>query len=1081
MKKRVLGLDIGIASVGYALIDFDDDFSEGKIPTGEIIKSGVRLFPKAETEDGKSTGEARRLARSVRRRLHSKADRMNIIRNLFVKYNLVKEEDIDVSENNPNSIYKIKKGEEQITPWQLRSEGLDRKLTGKEFAIILTHIAKHRGYKSTRKSESNTSNKELGKLLSGLKTTAENKEKKNYRTLGEMFFKDSDYEKHKRNKANDYTNSCSRDLLKEEVVLLFKTQRGYHNTFASEEFEKEYTDTAFFQKGAGNIIGMLGKCLFEPNEDRAPKDSYSAELFRVLQSLNNLTMIDTSTGEIKKLSNDERNTIINLAHNQKEIKYSTLKNKLNLSKEIRFKSLRYDLPKHKKPKKDTEKQKKSSKEETPEDVCFISMPTYHLLKKTITSKCSPEKWEEISKGENNKKPILDKIVNNIAKYKDDEQIKKAMKQDNIDMEVVSAVLELSFKKFIHLSLKALSNINSFMKDGMTYAKACQQAGYNFKKGLNNAQKEKFLPLPSEEETTTNPVVKRAFAQTRKIINALIREYGDKASKDSGFDLINIELARDLKNSYSDRLEIKKGQEEFQKQKANAKKDLAKEIGKEESEIKDSDVLKYRLWKQQNEHCIYSNTHIKIEQLLEDGFVDIDHIIPYSRCFDDSQNNKVICLAEENRQKGNKTPYEYLTQNGKWDGFVGWLSSMKQLKMPKLNRLLKKEFTKEDSDTFKARNLNDTRYAAIYIKDFIENHLLFNENSNIKKHVNTNSGSMTSILRYKWGFNKNREESHLHHALDAIIVACITNSMVQRISSCAEKIELNTYSENTNNKIQKIKKHKFIFPYPWESFRKDVENSLSHIFVSRAPRHKVTGKAHKETIYSAKHIEKGYCTVKTPITALTLKDLENIHDLEHNRTIYNLLKNRLLKFENKPEKAFAEPVYMPCKNTSGHGPEIKSIKLKCVMNSGLYVRKGIAAQDSMPRVDVYTKNNKYYLVPIYVSDFKKGILPNKAITAGKGEDNWVVIDNTFEFKFSLFKNDLLGLKKKKNDSIVYGYLKSIHSRTGNIEIVHINNETTENFGSKTLTNLNKYMVDILGRYFEIKKEKRLPLQLKQHKK
>ncbi|MEA4968109.1 MAG: type II CRISPR RNA-guided endonuclease Cas9 [Bacteroidaceae bacterium] len=1064
MNKRILGLDIGIASVGYALIDFNDNFENQQLSQNKIIVSGVRLFQKAEKSDGKPLGEERRIARSIRRRLHRKAERLKDIRNLFVDKKLVTPQEIDTSENNSQNIYKTQKGEKQITPWQLRAEGLDRLLTGKEFAIVLSHIAKHRGYKSTRKSELKTDDAKIGEMLTGIRNTETKLTENNYRTVGEMFYKDSDYVSNKRNKANKYTNTVSRDKLYEEVKILFETQREAKSIFASKECEEQYTNIAFEQKTSGSIDKMVGKCLFEPEEFRSPKNTYSAEIFKILQKINNSSLLDISTGEIKKFTADEIKTLFVLVHNQIKITYTTVRNTFNLPGNIIFgNGVKYG---------ETTKNKKSAKKQeyNPENEEFISIPTYHKLKKLIISKLSEEKWNDLIKNIDN----LDIVVSAIALYKDDTKITENLLKKNIAKDIIDTVLELDFKKFIHISTKALAKINKFMLNGLTYDKACQAAGYDFKKGIANSTKTNFLPIPTEDEQITNPVVKRAFAQTRKVINALIREYGS-------FDMINIELARDLSHSFYDRLEIKKGQEEFQKQKQEARNELAKELGIDSSSVKDSDILKYRLWKQQNGYCVYSQKLISVPQLLEEGFVDIDHIIPYSRCFDDSLNNKVICLSSENRQKSNMTPYEYLTKNNNWDNFTVFLKTLKQLKIPKINRLLKQKFDDTDSNSLKSRNLNDTRYAGIYIKDFIENHLIFSENKEIKRKVNVCSGSMTALLRHKWGFEKNRQESHLHHALDAIIVASITNGMVNLISSCAKKIELGESVKTNPNKTGILKKHKFIFPYPWENFRNDVEQSLNGIFVSKAPRHKVTGKAHKEKIYSAKYIDNGYTTVKTSIFDLSLKKLQNMHDIEHNRVIYDLLKQRLEQFNDDPQKAFAKDVSMPpCKDKTKRPPFIRSIKLRIVQPSGVSVRKGIAERGDMVRVDVFMKNNKYYLIPIYISDFKNDILPNKAISAGKDEKDWTVIDNTFEFKFSLFKDDLIGLKKKKDKTLKLGYFISLHRGTANIIISNINDEklTKDNsFGSKTLIDFKKYTIDVLGKYFEIKKEKRLDIKIK----
>ena len=72
-----------------------------------------------------------------------------------------------------------------------------------------------------------------------------------------------------------------------------------------------------------------------------------------------------------------------------------------------------------------------------------------------------------------------------------------------------------------------------------------------------------------------------------------------------------------------------------------------------------DIVKFKLYQEQDGVCLYSGKNLDPSRLFEPGYADVDHIVPYSRCFDDSYQNKVLVLASENRQKGNRLPYEYL--------------------------------------------------------------------------------------------------------------------------------------------------------------------------------------------------------------------------------------------------------------------------------------------------------------------------------------------------------------------------------------------------------------------------------------
>ena len=89
-------------------------------------------------------------------------------------------------------------------------------------------------------------------------------------------------------------------------------------------------------------------------------------------------------------------------------------------------------------------------------------------------------------------------------------------------------------------------------------------------------------------------------------------------------------------------------------------------------VKSHDLLKYKLWNEQQNRCAYSLETIKIEDLFDNNIVQVDHILPYSRTFDDSYYNKTLVLTKYNQDKGNKTPYEWLGKTDKWNDFKFFL-------------------------------------------------------------------------------------------------------------------------------------------------------------------------------------------------------------------------------------------------------------------------------------------------------------------------------------------------------------------------------------------------------------------------
>ena len=1042
MKQKILGLDIGIASVGHAIINYDD-----KNFDGEIIEAGARVFDACEVAKTKEPLNAqRRNFRLARRRLARRSSRLRQLKQLFISNNLLNEAQI-------NNMFQGSKN--RIDVWELRKEALNRKLTVEELYRVIHQIAKRRGFKSIRKSEEA---KREGALLKSLSKNVEAFKDSNFQTIGEMFatiFVD----KAKRNKRDMYTNSIPRYLLVDELNIIFDKQRDFGLDIATEEFQKQIFEKIFAQNSIQSMEKMVGYCQFEKDEKRAPKAAYTSEIFVAVQKILNTHVID-EVGQEYEFDEEHIKRILELAHEQSKVTYKQVKKEFSLSDETRFKGLNYN-------KKIIDKKTKEEKIVNPEESAFVELKKYQEFKKAIIKNTSKEYFENIK----DVQTLFDNIAEVLTYEKSDDTIVQSMKEKEIPDEIINAVKDLSAVKVMHLSIKAMKKIIPFMIQGNRYNVACELAGYDFK-NEKESKGEDFLPVLKQEELTTNPVVNRSISQTRKVVNALIRKYGK-------FDKIIIETARDLGKSAEERNKIKAGQNEFKEQ-----KDKARERCIEHGINPDSknNLLKYRLWEQQGGKCVYSwkedngvikPVEIDIERLAEPNYADIDHILPYSRSFDDSLNNKVLCLSDENRQKGNKTPYEYLGNKVDWYKYSQYIRSL-NLNSAKTNRILRQEYH-GNTDTFISRNLNDTRYMTVFIKDYIK--------SNLDCKVETRNGSLTAFLRNQWGIIKNRDTDK-HHAIDAVVLACSTQGMVKYLSTVSAKRE----------KMEREGNAKPRFSKPWATFDEDLTKIKDNIFVSRALVTKIPGSIHKATLKSPKHLAEGFTTLKTDIQSLSLSKLETMYDKERNIAVYNVLKERLEQFGGDGKKAFAEPVYMPLskeKEKAGQKPhEIKSIKLVDNSVSGVLLPQGFADNDSMARVDVFSKKNskgkdEFYLVPIYVADFAKGILPNKVIKANQLESEWIIIDDTFKFKFSLFSNTLISINKtgKKEDEI-FGYYIRTHRCTGSIYYEMVDGKINENgehvqktIGVKTLKTFKKYQVDVLGNYHEIKKEKRQPIHFR----
>lgn len=178
-----IGLDIGITSVGWAVLENRND------EPFRIIDLGVRIFKEAEQSNGDPLALPRRKARSARRRTRRRKFRLERIKKLFQTEGL-----IDIKEFEAR--YE-KAGLPDV--YRLRYEGLDRKLTDDELAQVLLHIAKHRGFKSTSKAEEaenendDAKKREAGAIKDSISNNKKIMEEKGYRTVGEMMYLDENF------------------------------------------------------------------------------------------------------------------------------------------------------------------------------------------------------------------------------------------------------------------------------------------------------------------------------------------------------------------------------------------------------------------------------------------------------------------------------------------------------------------------------------------------------------------------------------------------------------------------------------------------------------------------------------------------------------------------------------------------------------------------------------------------------------------------------------------------------------------------------------------------------------------------
>ncbi len=463
---KVLGLDIGTNSIGWALID--DEKSK-------IVDTGVRIFQEGVNRTTSGSEESknadRRIARGIRRqnaRYRSRRD--DLIVSLIKLQMYPKEKDEEAN------FYKI-------DPYEIREKGLDEKLTLLEIGRALFHINQRRGFKSNRK----TATKEKGKIydgkgeIAGITETAKAISEESYRTLGEYLAYLDPKEKRRRNR---YT---LRSMYSDEFNILWEKQRQFYPEILTDDAKNCIYDAIFFQRKLKSQKHTIGYCTFEPKKRCAPKSSPVFQYYRILEQVSRLTITtDNRFGE--KLTDDERFLLTNELNERSELKFSRIKKILKLPPDSYF---------------NLEQQKK-----------LLGNRTGYEFAKAFGKKCwfsfSPEKKHE--------------IWHTLHFSNDDEWLKKyASEKWGLDSNSVEKLMKVSLENgYARLSSKAMKNIIPFFEEGMAYDKAALEAGYHHSQTFKNRGNMEKLPEP---ENIRNPIVQQALYELRKVMNEIIEKYG----------------------------------------------------------------------------------------------------------------------------------------------------------------------------------------------------------------------------------------------------------------------------------------------------------------------------------------------------------------------------------------------------------------------------------------------------------------------------------------------------------------------------------------------------------------------------
>lgn len=840
---KILGLDLGTNSIGWALIEDNQN---------KILGLGTRIFPMGVENLGDGEGEisknaSRTGARGVRRQFFRRRLRKQILLKALSENKMCPLEAIDFQEWKRNKRFPIEKLTTwfALNPYELRQKALIEKLSLEEIGRIFYHLIQRRGFLSnSRKGGSDDGtifkgNPKEGKI--GITETQKNIEDKTLGTyLFEIYPKENQpFQDGLERIRNRYT---TRKMYVDEFELIWNKQAQFHaeltnelkTLFGGRKLDGYKEDGILFhQRPLRSQKHLVGNCSFEPNKTKCPISAIPFEQFRVWQWVN------TVEYNGNKISQEEKEKIV-------ETLYS-----IPLGKEkIDFKVLRKSI------KKESAEFKFNYKDD---DKIAGAYSISHLSNKKYFGK----KWFEFSEKEQ------EDIWHVLYFFDSKSNLKEyAIKNWNFTEEQAESISKFNVKDgYASLSRKAISNILPFLKLGFTYDVAVVLGGiknvfgsdweklsdekrnffydnvyeivrsknkggfieiikdilrndynisdnqlrklYHHSATIDATELLEKLPVGKDADkdiqAIRNPIVITALFELRKLVNELIDEHGK-------IDEIKVEMARDLKISKSQRNKIRKEQKRLERENDRIKARLLEE----RQRVTHDNILLYKLWEECKHTCPYTGKPISVTQLFS-GEVQIEHIHPWSRSLNDSFSNKTLCYADENRKKGNKTPFEfYGSDESNWSAIkeraLKLFSDTKEY--PNAYQKFKRFVQQKFDDDFSIRQLNDTRYISKEAKNYL---------SKICNKVTVSPGQATSNLRHKWGLNQilnddneKTREDHRHHAIDALVMACTKVSYVQELS------KWNRYNRGYDVKD---------FPMPWLSFWKDAEKAVNQILVS----------------------------------------------------------------------------------------------------------------------------------------------------------------------------------------------------------------------------------------------------------
>lgn len=929
MHRRILGLDLGVASIGWAYLLADETNAENS----QILHVGVRIVPLTTDENDEFTkgnaiskNRARTLKRSLRRGQHRYKLRKHLLRKALRPLGM-----------QPDAALFALTTEEL---YGLRDRAARERVSRPELGRILFHLNQKRGYRDSRKGGQSEEEKEsdyLGKITERHRLLQEQG-----LTVGQYLFRLIQEDPHVRLKQRIFY----RHDYEAEFDKIWETQQPHYPDVLTPALRRHLRDhIIYYHRPLKSQKGLVGECRFErfrftdktTGKTReagykvAPRSSPLFQVCRIWQDVNKLTVFHKKVTPIALTLAQKQDLFEHLTHNPRLGKSDLLKRlgyagrdySVNIDSHLTGNVTRLKL---------AEAFEKAG----------VNRPD--LLEFPLTVR--EGRFVDKETGELlYTYPIVDEACERLPHYRlwhllhsedQPERIAAVLHRNfGFTPEQAQVVSNVSFTQdFSNLSARAIRRLIPHLQQGLMYSEACEAAGYNHSDSLTNEQnaervlEDRLKILP--KNSLRQPVVEKIVNQTINLVNAILSdpELGRP-------DEIRVELARELKQNIKKRKSIQERNSILERENKAHLQTLQKEFKLNYTRAQ-ALLKKYRLWLEQGRRSTYTGDNISFWEVVKGGGYDIDHIIPQSRLFDDSMLNLVLVEREINAAKGDLTAYEYMQSRGpgEFEAYLERVSSYDERKRKKLLTPSKGYPMPED---FINRQLVQTQYISKTVTGLLRT---------VCRNVTVTSGGITSFLRKTWGLEKviqsvnfeeyrrvgrveevekydrfgevcgtewrikdwSKREDHRHHAVDAIVIAATKQAMINRLNSLSQV--------PTGRKTLQRED----FREPWPSFVADAQRAIENILVSFKAgkrvavrsKNKQTGQVtiaprgflHKETVFGRILFHGGEDEFKDEyFVPLSTRFDPTLLPRVTKPYIRQLLAERLAQFGNDPKKAF----------------------------------------------------------------------------------------------------------------------------------------------------------------------------------